>query len=73
MLTSEAVLFAGSSRAHPPGCRHHLQQTPSDHGIRRSGDVTANAEATSNSAKIMKWATLKKDVSVAGGEVGEWA
>lgn len=39
------------------------------------GIDAANAEVTSDSAKIMKWTILRTDFSVAGGELGErgWA
>nr|KAF6401563.1 hypothetical protein HJG63_009621 [Rousettus aegyptiacus] len=36
----------------------------------RQGIVAANAEATSDSARIVKWALLETDFSVAGGELG---
>lgn len=35
------------------------------------GIDAANAEVTSDSAKIMKWTILRTDFSVAGGELGE--
>lgn len=37
------------------------------------GIDAANAEVTSNSAKIVKWTILETDFSMAGGELGEWA
>lgn len=37
------------------------------------GIDAANAEVASSSAKIVKWAILRTDFSIAGGELGERA
>lgn len=52
---------------------HCLHQGPSDHGVISWGIVTANTEATSNSAKTVKWTILETDFSVVGRELGERA
>uniref|UniRef100_A0A8C7B750 long-chain-fatty-acid--CoA ligase n=1 Tax=Neovison vison TaxID=452646 RepID=A0A8C7B750_NEOVI len=71
-LTSEAVAF----------CRQLRSQSTRLSDIVYDGDPVvlefigqgidaANAEVTSDSAKIMKWTILRTDFSVAGGELGE--
>ncbi|XP_059243668.1 long-chain-fatty-acid--CoA ligase ACSBG2-like [Mustela nigripes] len=70
-LTSEAVAF----------CRQLRSQATRLSDIVYDGDPVvlefigqgidaANAEVTSDSAKIMKWTILRTDFSVAGGELG---
>lgn len=72
MLTSEAIAFCRQLRS--PSTRLSDIVEDGDPAVMEfigQGIVAANAEATSDSARIAKWAILETDFSVAGGELGE--
>lgn len=72
MLTSEAIALCRQLRSPSTRLSDIIdEEDPAVVEFIRQGIVAANAEATSDSARIVKWALLETDFSVAGGELGE--
>lgn len=72
MLTSEAIALCRQLRSPSTRLSDIIdEEDPAVVEFIRQGIVAANAEAASDSARIVKWALLETDFSVAGGELGE--
>ncbi|XP_044900448.1 long-chain-fatty-acid--CoA ligase ACSBG2-like isoform X2 [Felis catus] len=73
-LTSEAVAFCRQLRSQSTRLSDIVRdRDPLVTEFISQGIDAANAEVTSNSAKIVKWTILETDFSVAGGELGATA
>lgn len=71
-LTSEAVTLCRQLKSQSTRLTDIIgDKDPLVADFIRQGIKAANAEASSDGAKIIKWMVLETDFSVAGGELGE--